>query len=154
MIKEQKKKLAWWKWLLIIGAIVFVIGASVIWYLFNLKFEDTATLSIDHTVNGMEMINEFVANDTVANKKYTETFVVVKGRVSEMENADTTVNIKMIDSLTDAYIIFAFQEKSAAEAKSLKVGDSVAIKGSCSGGTYSEILETTFISFKRCTLIK
>jgi hypothetical protein len=111
MIATQKKKLAWWKWLLIIGTILFIIGATSVWYIFNLKFDDTTTTHVDYSVNGIEMIKEFAVNDTIANKKYTEAFVVVKGRVSEMENADTTVNIKMIDSLTDAYIIFAFQAK-------------------------------------------
>ena len=74
--------------------------------------------------------------------------------VFETEAADTTINIKMMDTLTDAYIIFAFQQEHLKEAKQLKVGDNVSIKGSCSGGAYSQILETEFVTFKRCTLNK
>ena len=90
----------------------------------------------------------------MANKKYAEKIITVNGRVTETESADTTINIKMIDSLTDAYIIFAFQEQHLKEAKQLKEGDSVSIKGSCSGGIYSNILETEFVTFKRCTVNK
>ena len=59
----------------------------------------------------------------------------------------------MADS-TGSYVIFAFQSQHLAEAKSIKQGDDVSIKGSCSGGAYSEILEAEFITFKRCALNK
>jgi hypothetical protein len=41
-----------------------------------------------------------------------------------------------------------------AEAKRLKPGENVLIKGSCSDGIYSEILGIYFISFKRSTVEK
>jgi flagellar basal body-associated protein FliL len=154
MIMQEKKKTKWWKWLLILGLLMLLVGGGAVWYIFNLKFEDTSTQKANFTVNAYSFIKEFEVNDTLANKKYIEKMVIVNGRVSETENADSTVNIKMVDTLTDAYIIFAFQPQNANDAKTLKVGDSVAIKGSCSGGAYSEILETTFITFKRCVINK
>ena len=102
----------------------------------------------------MELINEFQQSDSLANKKYVEKIITVNGRVTEMEAVDTTMNIKMIDTLTNAYIIFAFQQQHLKETKQLKVGDSISIKGSCSGGVYSSILETEYITFKRCTVNK
>jgi tRNA_anti-like len=150
----NKKKYNWLKRLLIIGSILFVIGLVAAWYIFTEKFEDTTKQKANFSVNAMDFIKEFQANDSLANKKYIEKMITVSGRVSETENADSTINIKMIDTLTESYIIFAFQAQNAAEAKSLKVGDSIAIKGSCSGGVYSEILETEFITFKRCVISK
>jgi uncharacterized protein YpmS len=152
MIMQEKKKTKWWKWLLVLGLLMLLVGGGAVWYIFNLKFEDTSTQKANFTVNAYSFIKEFEVNDTLA--KYIEKMVIVNGRVSETENADSTVNIKMVDTLTDAYIIFAFQPQNANDAKTLKVGDSVAIKGSCSGGAYSEILETTFITFKRCVINK
>jgi hypothetical protein len=107
-----------------------------------------------YTVNAMDFIKEFQVSDSLANKKYAEKIITVRGRVSETEAADSTINIKMIDTLTDAYIIFAFQQQHLNEAKQLKEGDSVSIKGSCSGGIYSDIQETEFITFKRSAVIK
>jgi hypothetical protein len=60
----------------------------------------------------------------------------------------------MKDTTTGSYAIFAFQQNHMAEAKALKPGDKVTIKGSCSDGVYSEILGTYFISFKRSTVEK
>jgi signal peptidase I len=142
------------KKILLIGFILLVIGAIVTYFIFTDSYADTKTKAAAFTVNANSFIKEFEQNDSLANKKYAEQLIVVKGIVSEIEPADTSVNIKMIDTVTNAYINFAFQDASINEAKSLKVGDSVFIKGSCSGGAYSDILETEYITFKRCTLNK
>jgi hypothetical protein len=144
----------WMKKLLIGGGALLLIGAVSIWFIFNEKFTDTKERKAHYTVNAMDFLNEFIKNDSAANAKYVEKIITVNGRVTETEAADTTINIKMIDTLTDSYIIFAFQQQHLAEAKAIKAGDSISIKGSCSGGVYSEILETEFVTFKRCTLNK
>lgn len=149
-----KKGKHFWKKILAGIFILIAVAVFAIWYIFNLKFEDTAAQKPNYEVNGIGLLNEFIKDDSAANKKYTEKIITVSGQVSEVETADSTINIKMADTLTDAYIIFAFQENNIKDANLLKEGDTVSIKGSCSGGTYSQILETHYISFKRCILIK
>lgn len=148
------KKKHWLKRVLIGGLLILLAGAGTILLIFTEKFTDTSKRQAAFTVNAMDFIAEFQKNDSLANKKYAEKIITVNGRVFETEAADTTINIKMVDTLTDAYIIFAFQQQHLTEAKQLKEGDSVSIKGSCSGGTYSEILETEFVTFKRCAVNK
>lgn len=139
---------------LLIGGLVLLAGAAItIWYILTDKFSDTKDRKAHFTVDAPAFIKEFRDNMDAANAKYTEKIVVVNGTVSAVEPADTTMNIKMEDS-TGAYAIFAFQEQHLAEAKQVKAGDKVSIKGSCSGGAFSSILETQYITFKRCTLNK
>ena len=145
---------SWVKKLLIISFAFVISGAAAIWYIFNEKFTDTQKRTEAFKVDAKSFLNEFVKNDTVANKKYTEKIVTINGIVSEIETMDTVVNIKMIDTITNAYVIFALQEDEIKKAKQLKEGDSVSIKGSCSGGVYSEILEAESIYFKRCVFNK
>lgn len=154
MINAKKKPASWLKKILIAGFILLLLGAGAIWYIFTEKFTDTTERKAAYTVNAMEFIKEFEQNETTANAKYKDQIISVNGRVSETEPADTTINIKFTDTLTDAYIIFAFQEQHLQEAKELKEGDSVSIKGSFSNGSYSEILETMSITFKRCAVNK
>ena len=154
MTNSTSAKRPWVKRILITGLVLFVAGAVTVWFIFNEKFTDTKERKAAFTVNAMDLIGEFQKNDSLANKKYAEQIITVNGRSTELEAADTTINVKMVDTLTDAYIIFAFQQQHLAEAKSLKEGDSVSIKGSCSGGAYSQILETEFITFKRCAINK
>ena len=133
---------------------MIVAGGIGIYLIFTEKFEDTGKQVAAYTVSADEFIKEFQENDSAANIKYAEKIILVNGKIAETEAADTTVNIKMVDTFTGSYIIFAFQEQHIKEAKQLKEGDMVSIKGSCSGGTYSKILETEFISFKRCAVNK
>lgn len=154
MIKASVKKHPWFKRILIGGFLLLVAGGVVVWYIFTDTFSDTSDRKAAFTVNAQDLLHEFQENDSLANKKYAEKIITVNGRISELETADTTVNVKIIDTLTDAYIIFAFQQQHLAETRGLKEGDSISIKGSCSGGTYSQILETEFVTFKRCAVNK
>lgn len=140
--------------LLITVLILLAAGAGIYWYVATDTFADTSNRKSAFTVSAQDFIAEFNSNDTAANKKYTDKIVTVSGRVSAVEPADTTVNIKFIDSTSGSYAIFAFQEQHLGEAKAVKPGDSISIKGSCSGGIYSMILGYHSISFKRCALTK
>ncbi len=141
------------KWMMAIF-ILLLAAAAVIWYLFTLKHDDTATVKAAFNVEAKAFIKEFETDLGASNQKYSEQIVTVNGTVAEIEMADTTANIKMIDSTNGAYIIFAFQKQHLAEAKAMKAGEQVSIKGSCSNGAYSAILETNYITFKRCVLNK
>ncbi len=141
------------KWLIALLLLLVAAGFTV-WYLFTLKYDDTATVKADFTVNAMDFIKEFKQDMAAANKKYSEKIIVVNGTVSAIETADTTANIKMVDTTNGAYIIFAFQQQHLAEAKAMKEGEAVSIKGSCSNGAFSSILEAEYITFKRCAVNK
>jgi len=149
---KQKRPLL--KKLLVVPLLLVVIAAGIYWYVATEKFSDTKDREAAYAVQAIDFIREFANNDSAANRKYTDKIITVNGIVSEIEAADTTVNIKFIDTTSSAYAIFAFQEQHLAEAKTIKVGDSVSIKGSCSGGVFSEILGTEYITFKRCALNK
>lgn len=150
---KKKKSLAK-KIGLTVLALVIILAAIYIYYATQ-KFEDTNSVKADYTVNAIDFIQEFQKSDSAANAKYRDKIVTVNGTVSAIEPADSaTVNLKIIDTTTGSYIIFAFQEQHAAEAKSLKEGDKVSVKGSFSAGTYSDILGVEKIDFKRSALNK
>jgi len=149
------RKKSWLKKLLITGLVLAIIGAGIYWYIATEKFGDTKGERAAFEVNAIDFIREFRKDDSAANKKYREQIITVNGRVSELEAPDSlSVNVKFIDTTTGDYAIFAFQEQHLAEAKSLKTGDSVSIKGSCSGSSYSETFDLHYIPFKRSALNK
>lgn len=152
MANTSIKKHPWFRRILFGGLLLLLGAAIIIWYIFTDTFSDTSDRKSVFTVNAIDLLHEFQKNDALANKKYADKIITVNGRITELETADTTINVKIVDTLTNAYIIFAFQQQHLNEAKTLKEGDTVSVKGSCSGGTYSQILETEFITFKRCAL--
>jgi hypothetical protein len=149
------KKKSWKKRILWSILILILLGAGVYIYFATLKFDDTSEVKADYTVDFPSFIKEFLASDSSANAKYRDKIIVVNGIVSAIEPADSaTTNVKFIDTASGSYAIFAFQSQHAAEAKTIKEGDAVSIKGSCSGGTFSEILGVEKIDFKRSALNK
>lgn len=149
-----KQKRPWLKQLLVIGLVLVAIVAGIYWYVATEKFSDTKDRKAAFTVNAVDFIREFEKNESEANKKYRDKIITVNGRVSEIEAADTTVNIKIIDTVSNSFIIFAFQEQHISEPKTVKVGDTVSIKGSFSAGIFSQIMEVVKIDFKRSALNK
>lgn len=145
---------SWLKKVLIAGLILLLIGAGVVWYLFTDTFSDTAERKPDFSVKATELITEFEDHLPESNTKYAEKIIEVNGIVSDVEAADTTVNLKMSKDETGSYLIFAFQKENQADVRKLKQGEKVSVKGSCSGGSYSKILEAHFITFKRSVLVK
>jgi tRNA_anti-like len=145
------KKTAW-----ILAGPVFVFISFLVMekHIMNETFSDTAGIKADFSVSASDLILEFTANDSAANKKYIEKIVNVHGATSEVElKSDSTINIKFADS-TGSYISFSLEKDQYEIAKNIKSGDAVSLKGSCSGSFYSDILSTTQISFKRSTLNK
>jgi hypothetical protein len=151
MFKNPKNKKVL-KWSLVTAGVLLLIGTGVYFYFATLSHDDTASLKADYTVEAIPFIKEFEKDYQAANKKYAEKIISVKGIVTAIEPADSTMNIKMTDTTTGSYLIFAFQDQHMAEAKKLKPGDRAVIKASCSDGIYSEILGTYFVSFKRSTI--
>lgn len=151
----SRKANYWIKRVLIAGLVAVAIGAGIAWYLFTEMFEDTGKSESAYSVEAISFINEFEKGADAANKKYAEKIITVSGKVGELEQpSDTLTNIKFINDSTGSYAIFSFQHDQATRVRQVKTGDSISIKGSCSGGNFSEILSLTSIEFKRCVLDK
>lgn len=117
-------------------------------------YQTTDNVKADYTISAVEMLNEFVKSDSLANAKYREKIVIVNGTASQVEKKnDSTTNIRF-DDPEGSYIVFSFEKDQYELVKDINPGDEVSLKGSCSGSIYSEILETIQISFKRSTLNK
>ncbi len=147
------------------------VGAKIVWlvlgpllafgsykmgerYIMNETHTATENVKAEFTVNAPDLIKEFLANDTVTNKKYFDKTMVVNGNTSAINVlADSTSTIKFEDS-TGSYIIFSLDKEYYKESKNIKAGDIISLKGSCSGSDYSMILDSTSINFKRVTLNK
>lgn len=151
-VKSANKK-GWVKKALFAFLFVLVLGGAAYWYIMNEKFDDTAAAQSAYTVSAQDLINAYQSNDSLANATYREQIITVQGRVTEVEAADTTVNIKFTDPVTGSYLIFDFQSQHVADAKVVQAGDSVSIKGSCSGNIFSQLRKAHMISFKRSVLV-
>jgi len=79
MIPSNKKAYTWVRKALIAGFVLILAGAIAIWYLFTLKFDDTAQTKADFTVNALDFIHEFEKGDSLANTKYAKRSLLLPG---------------------------------------------------------------------------
>lgn len=150
-VQNWLKKAGW----LIIGPVLaftaYKMGEK---YVMAETFTQTDDVKADYTVNAQDLIREFIANDTAANKKYREKIIVVNGAATQVDRlSDSTTTVQLADS-TGSYIAFSFEKDQLEKVKDIQAGNTVSLKGSCSGSIFSEILGTTVISFKRSTINK
>ncbi|MBI5858173.1 MAG: hypothetical protein HZB42_11075 [Sphingobacteriales bacterium] len=152
------------KWILKTGLVVLTAAITVIGFsiagkqaekkIFEEKFASTDDIKADYTLSADDLLKEFLANDTAANKKYNEKVLQVNGLVSAIDvSADSTGTLRFEDS-TGSYAIFSLEKNQFDKVKNIKPGDAVSVKGICSGSIFSDILGTTSISFKRSILNK
>ena len=135
-------------------AVGLAVGGAVFYYLITEKFDDTRSVKADFSTNALALIHEFDGNDSSSNAKYRDQMIDVSGRVTEIEAADSSANLKIVDSVGGSYLIFDFQQQDALAVKSLQPGDSVLLRAACSGSIFSRLLNTRSIQFKRTSLIQ
>ncbi len=150
-IHDWLKKIIW----LVIGPALafgaYKIGESSV---MSETFSATEDLKADYTINATDLIREFAANDSAGNNKYKEKILTVNGIVSEaIVNSDSSVNIKFVDT-AKYFINFPLEKNDYERTKDIRPGDTISLKGSLSGSSYSMILDSTSIDFKRSTLNK
>jgi Tfp pilus assembly protein PilV len=147
---QNKKK--WLRWIFLAIVAMALAGGAIFYYVMTAEFADTTSEKPAYTISAMDLLTEFQQNDSAANKKYVEQILAVSGRVSEVEGVDTSATVKFMDSLTGSYLIFDFQSATSRQAAALQPGDSVTLKGSCSGSIYSRLRNAHMISFKRSVI--
>jgi hypothetical protein len=130
------------------------IGGGIAYKLITETFEDTKHLKAKHTVSASAFLQEFKQNDSLANATYRDKIIELQGRVTQIEWADTSANVKIQEPDSNDYLIFDFQKEDASNVKSLQSGDSISIRAACSGSIYSRILNSRSVQFKRATLIQ
>ncbi len=130
------------------------IGGGIAYYLITEKFGDTKLVEAEHSGSALAFLKTFQDNDSLANANYRDRIVELSGRVSSIEWADTSANIKIEAPGSGDYLIFDFQQEDANNTRSLVAGDSVKIRAACSGSIYSRILNSRSVQFKRATLIQ
>lgn len=136
-------------WILLGPVIVFASFKMIEKYIMAESHQHTSDVKADYTLGSAQLIQEFINNDTAANRKYLDKVLLINGPVSAIDiAADSTSTIRFADS-TGSYAIFSLEKSELKEVASMKAGDMVSLKGVCSGSIFSDILGTTSISFKR-----
>lgn len=142
------------KTILIIGAVLAVIGGAIGAYLFFKPVAKTENISPSHNLSADVFAREFNDDNKTANDKYFNNVIQLTGTVSEIEN-DAAGNVNVIMEGDSSVIQFSFSGDAANEdAKKIKEGDNVTIKGKYTGFLEDDLFGGLIIKFNECVLVE
>ena len=128
------------KWILL----VFVILAMIYtWKEYNRTQKSTLDIDTFISITASTLVKEFEVDETSANKKYNDKVISVKGIIQSIELTDSTHRI-ILKGETGG-VIGELEKPERKKVAELNVGDSVIIKGVCTGYLMDVILVRTII---------
>lgn len=133
----QIKRILMKKSKLTILILLLLVGAYFGYNYLYQDHRDIETETAQFTIQSKPLINEFITNAALAEKKYLNKTIEVSGLISEINKTDITI---------DNYIFNSFN--TDFNRNELKIGSSITIKGRFIG--YDDLLEV--IKLDQCIL--
>lgn len=156
-MNTKRKKII--KKLLIVGLVAAVIGGSVLAYFWFMPHRDVKNAVADHSIKGVELVEEYLTNADAANEKYlaedgdSDIFEVlgIVNDISENQNGQAVVLLKGANDKAGINCTFIKGENTSG----LKLGDEVQIKGKIEvGASYDEDFEEYMdVIMGECSLV-
>lgn len=129
---------------LIIG-IVAAVGAGV--FLYQQPSETVVNGRAAFVVDASQIFNEYNDDESVANQKYLNQVISVRGRVSDVSAMDS-LGVNVVLATSNPLFGVSCQIPQPDETSSVKVGDQVTIKGLCTGKLMDVVLTRCLIESK------
>jgi hypothetical protein len=131
-----------------LGVVMFIAIGSILAALmmYNKKHTDTAKAKPDIIITATALQKEFEDNETAASAKFINKIVEVSGSVVSVKPAENnSVSVTLSTGSDMSSVICTFI--SLINSSNIKAGDSVTIRGECSGFLMDVLMNN-------CALIK
>lgn len=134
-------------------AIVGVLTAGYIYYQYNRTVQGLKDVKADISVNATELINEYVSNETVANQKYQNKILAVKGTIKKVEDAGSGGIVVLGDTTDMSSVRCVLDSNTNAMGAALQRGTVITIKGAITGFNKDESgLLGSDVQLNRCVI--
>lgn len=121
-------------------AFVLVLAVTFGIYQFSKKPQDVRTVEPEYQLKAEELVNQFSANEELANQKFLDKIILVTGKVTEitMDEKSTTVFLDSGDPISG--VTCSFYAEEASKLQEAKVGQIITVKGKCTGKLMDVVL--------------
>jgi DNA/RNA endonuclease YhcR with UshA esterase domain len=126
---------------IIIGILVLgMLGAFVAYKMYSKPHVNVAEASTDISISAEKILADFSADEITANSKYLEKIIEVKGVVSELniEKEKGIITLKTMDDFGS--VLCHLSEEATKEMSVLIEGQTITVKGICTGYLMDVIL--------------
>ena len=117
-----------------------ILGALVAYKMYNKPHVNVADETADITLTANTILNDFSSDESIANTKYLEKIIEVKGVISDIkiEKEKGIITLKTNDDFGS--VLCHLSKESTQKISSLKEGQLIRIKGICTGFLMDVIL--------------
>lgn len=136
------------KVILIIVASIAVLLLAGYLYIRFMPEKSMSKQAANFTMSSTVLVNEYNLNPEASDKKYIDRVIQVTGVISEISTDQNKATVFILRENSSATGVLCTLDKSSAKkAAKFKVGNSVTIKGSCTGMLFEVVLN-------KCIIIK
>ena len=100
---------------------------------YNRRLPDTHHLKPVFELQASDFTKAFETNESKANAQYLDRPISVHGVINALQKTDTSTVVFLNEGNSSASVMCLFNEENDKEVTKLKRGDSVTIKGICTG---------------------
>jgi hypothetical protein len=134
------------KIIVLVVSIIAVLLAGAYLYIRFMPDKSITKHAADYTLSASNLAEEYESNLTGSDRKFIDRLIVVKGVISEITtDQNNSVVFILRDNSSSTGVLCTLNEKVTKEAKRYKVGDTVTIKGICSGMLFEVVLNKCMI---------
>lgn len=124
---------------IIIGILVLgIIGAFIAYKMYNKPHVNVEEASADISITADKILNDFSSDENLANLKYLDKIIEVKGVVSEINIEKGIITIETNDDFGS--VICHLSEEASRKISGLQEGQIIVVKGICTGFLMDVIL--------------
>ena len=126
--------------IVIVILIVGFVGVFVAYKMYNKPHVNVVDTKSDIILSASKILNDFSTDENVANKLYLEKIIKINGTISELniEKERGIITLKTTDDFGS--VLCHLSEGGMKKMKTLKVGQTITLKGICTGFLMDVIL--------------
>ena len=118
--------------ILLVLAAVLIGGAIYGWKEFHRRHKETSAMTAAFSVPAPALVKAFQDDENKANKQYNDKVISVSGTIVKVDHNDSTQTVQL-DGQSMGGVICQFENTHGSDLKTLRSGQSVTIKGICTG---------------------
>jgi hypothetical protein len=106
-----------------------VFGAAIGYYMYTKPLESIESLKTSFSISSDDLLTAFESDEDLANQKYLDKVIEVKGKVSKTERNNGTTSVYLATENELSSVIFQLE----SDDPSIKEGQEITLKGICTG---------------------
>ncbi len=118
---------------LFIGLFLIFLGLSFGIFKYNKPHLNIAKSKTTVHINDTSLVEAFHANETLANAKYLDQIIEVKGRISEITKNHSSPIISLGKGDLFGNVVCHLSPQEILKVNQLEIGKTIIIKGICTG---------------------